>query len=57
MARLPGDDLDAIRGLMPAPILQSFKGLRLALERDTTLDVRLRELLRLKAAQLANCRH
>ena len=57
MTRIPGDDLRAIRSLMPAPIYGAFLELRRTLEDDSTLDVRLRELLRLKVSALAECRH
>jgi hypothetical protein len=57
MTRIPGESLEEIRGLMPEGIFSAFKELRASLERESTLDVPLRELLRLKAAELAGCRH
>jgi hypothetical protein len=37
---------------MPASIFGAFKDLRTAFEPDSTLDIRLRELLRLAAASI-----
>ena len=53
MTRLPGRDLAEIRGAMPAPIYEASIRFYRALWRDGRLDVRLRELLRLKSAALA----
>jgi len=57
MTRLPGRDLAEIRGAMPREIYDASMQFYKALWRNGRLDVRLRELLRLKSASLAGCVH
>ncbi|MCA9511996.1 MAG: hypothetical protein R3E88_13675 [Myxococcota bacterium] len=57
MTRLPGRDLAEIRGAMPSAIYDASMAFYKALWRDGRLDMRLRELLRLKSARLAGCVH
>jgi hypothetical protein len=56
MTRLPGG-LQEIRALMPKSMFDAYRELRRAMEVDSTLDLRLRELIRLKSADLAGCVH
>jgi hypothetical protein len=56
MTRIPGS-LQEIRALMPTSIYEAYRELRRAMENDGTLDERLKELIRLKSAELAGCVH
>ena len=55
--RLSGKDVQDIRKKMPASIFQAQWELYRAIRQDTSIDKPLRELLRLKSAQLAHCVH
>lgn len=55
MARLSGEDLEAIRRKMPKSMFNAYKAMTRAMWEDGTLDVPLREMLRLKSAELAKC--
>lgn len=57
MTRISGRDLAEIRSKMPLPIYDASMEMYKALWRHGRLDVRLRELLRLKSARLAGCDH
>ena len=57
MTRLPGRDLAEIRGAMPSAIYDASMPFYKDLWLDGRLDMRLRELLRLKSARLAGCVH
>jgi hypothetical protein len=56
MTRIAGD-LQQIRGLMPQSMIDAYRELRRAMEVDSSFDVRLRELVRLKSAELSGCVH
>jgi hypothetical protein len=55
--RISGDGILAVRAKMPQRMFAAFCELREAMDADSTLEFRLRELLRLQSAQLAGCRH
>jgi hypothetical protein len=55
MARLSGNGPEEIRRKMPESMFNAYKALTRAMWEDGTLDVPLRELLRLKSAELAKC--
>jgi hypothetical protein len=57
MTRIPGQDLAEIRGKMPREIYDASMDFYRAMWRHGRLDLRLRELLRLKSARLAGCVH
>lgn len=56
VTRIDGD-LQQIRGLMPKSMHDAYRELRRAMEVDSSFDVRLRELVRLKSAELSGCVH
>ena len=56
-ARISGESLAEIRRKLPLTIHDSYIEMYRALWRDGRLDTRLRELLRLKSADLAGCTH
>ena len=57
MTRIPGRDLAEIRGKMPREIYDASLDFYRTMWRHGRLDIRLRELLRLKSARLAGCVH
>ena len=57
ISRISGHDLAEIRGHMPAEIYEASMDFYRALWKHGRLDIRLRELLRLKSASLAGCVH
>ena len=54
--RLPASDVMALRRKMPGPMFDAYRQLARAIWDDSTLDVPLREMLRLKSAELARCK-
>jgi len=57
VTRIRGKDLFEIRSKMPASIFAASMEFYKTLWRDGKLDIRLRELLRLKSSRLAGCVH
>jgi len=57
MARIPGDSLIEIRQKMPKGMFDAQRAMARAMWEEGTLDTTLRELLRLKTAELAGCVH
>lgn len=57
MTRISGDNLAEIRGKMPQEIYSASMDMYKALWRHGTLDIRLRELVRLKSSNLVGCAH
>lgn len=56
-ARVSGESLAEIRRKLPPTIHDAYVDMYRALWRDGRLGTRLRELLRLKSAYLAGCKH
>jgi hypothetical protein len=46
----------ALRRKMPASMFNAYREMLRAMWQDSTLDLSLREMLRLKSAQLARCK-
>jgi hypothetical protein len=57
MPRISGDSLLEIRRKMPKGMFEAQLALARAMWEEGTLDTTLRELLRLKTAELAGCVH
>ncbi|MSQ25045.1 MAG: hypothetical protein EXR49_02035 [Dehalococcoidia bacterium] len=57
LARISGASLMEIRRKMPEPMFNAYRDLTHAMWHEGTLDDPLRELLRLKSAELAHCVH
>jgi len=57
MTRISGSDLAEIRGHMPREIYDASMEFYRTMWRYGRLDIRLRELLRLKSSALAGCVH
>ena len=57
MTRLSGKNVQEIRSKMPESIFGAYRELGRALWSDGRLDRPLKELIRLKAADLAKCVH
>lgn len=55
--RISGKDLVEIRTKMPMGIYNAYREMYRAVRQDSTIEKPLRELLRLKSAQLARCVH
>ena len=55
MARISGKTLGEIRRKMPESMFNAYREMDRAMWADGTLDVPLREMLRLKSAELAKC--
>jgi hypothetical protein len=54
--RLPAENHIALRREMPASMFNASQEMVRAMWQDSTLDLPLRELLRLKSAELAHCK-
>lgn len=54
--RLPAANHMELRRKMPASMYNAYREAVQAMWQDSTLDIRLRELLRLKSAGLARCK-
>lgn len=57
MARIGGRNSREIRSKMPRAMFDAYMEFKRAMWQDGTLGVRLQEMLRLRSAQLAQCRH
>ena len=57
MARLTGKSTQEIRSLMPAPILQAWNAFYQTLWQEGRIDHSLREMVRIKSADINDCRH
>ena len=57
MARLTGNGTQEIRSLMPAPILQAWNAFYQTLWQEGRIDHSLREMVRIKSADINDCRH
>jgi hypothetical protein len=54
--RLPASNHMELRRKLPPTMFNAYRDMMQAMWRDSTLDIRLRELLRLKSAELARCK-
>lgn len=55
MSRVSGENYEEIRRKMPEPMFKAYREMTRAAWQDGTLDAPLREMLRLKSAELAKC--
>ena len=54
MTRLSGD-IGEIYGKLPAPIIEAWHSFTTAMWRDGRIDAPLRELMRMRSAQITRC--
>lgn len=57
VSRLTGKNLSEIQRKLPAPVAAATSELQRAIWNSGTLGIELKEMLRLKTAELAGCEH